>query len=131
MTHSLKKDKWAEDLPQECPPEGATNPQGKIFYRIIKNNPPIQEDFFSHRKLYPAKFFKVSECQARSTSIFDSLEACRRLLKNNRFKGCRITKLLLPPESGVILKTGQPGHFSWWRQKNFDPVDHCNEITKP
>ena len=71
---TLKENEWAEDLPSKCPPKTAIIPQYQTFYRLVKQFPPTEEDFYSHRKLYPNKYFKTNECRVHSLSIFSSLK---------------------------------------------------------
>jgi len=44
---------WFEDLPENCPPNNAYSPNHDRFFRLAKQYPPTERDFFSHRKLYP------------------------------------------------------------------------------
>ena len=105
---------WAEDLPEECPPEHATNPNGETYYRMVETVPPTITDFRSSRVMYPDKSFKVDECRARSCSLFSDLDACMQKLKLPTQKGKKIVMITLDPTSGVLAKTGGKNHFSWW-----------------
>lgn len=121
---------WAEELPPNCPPETAVAPQYEIFYRLVKQIPPTQEDFYSHRKLYPQKTFHATECRAHSLSVFSSLEECAKLLKLPLHKQKKVVQLILPPESGVILHTGtQLSHYSWWKTAKYNPLLDYQEVT--
>jgi len=123
---------WAEELPLECPPVDAAAPQNDLFYRLVDNVPPSSRDFDSHRKLYPAKKFNISECIARSCSLLSNLEGCADLAKLPTHKHKRIIQLILPPQSGRVKKTGKNQyHFSWWRVENFDPISASIEVTRP
>lgn len=127
MTDFGKKIKWAEKLPEKCPPPDATQPQNGIYYRLVESNPPTEKDFYSHRKLFPEKNYSSKECIASAVSIFNSLDRCKDIKKlplhkdNNEL----IIKITLPPDSGLIKKTGGHHHFSWWRAKSFNPLPHC------
>jgi hypothetical protein len=126
-----KPREWAEELPSNCPPDEAFPPNYDIFYRLVEGFPPKEEDFFSHRKLYPKKKFPVNECQARSVSLFNRLDECAKIQKLPAHKNKKIVKLTLPPESGVVLQTGQNrAHYSWWLSKQYDPIPAC-EIVNP
>ncbi len=126
-----KQTEWAEELPPNCPPDAAFPPNHDVFYRLVGQFPPTEEDFFSHRKLYPRKRFHVDECQARSVSIFNRLEEGAKILKLPAHKNKKIVKLVLPPESGVMLQTGQnKAHYSWWRSKRYTPIPAC-ELVNP
>jgi hypothetical protein len=112
---------WAEELPEGCPPRQADPSEG-IYYRL-GNKPPTEEDFFSHRKLYPLKVFKVDECRALSVSVFNDLDAVKQLFSLPTMKGkpINVLELSLTPENGVILQTGRDvHHYSWWKSSVFD-----------
>ena len=65
---------YRDELPPGCPPEG----QGltkeitteTICYRLVRNDPPTDEDFRSQRTLEPNRDFGVSECRAKGLSVF-------------------------------------------------------------
>ncbi|MCU0426787.1 MAG: hypothetical protein MUF71_14300 [Candidatus Kapabacteria bacterium] len=110
---------WSEELPLNCPPSQAKTANNEVFYRLC-NYPVSDKDFLSHRALSPTKVFSVSECQARSLSIMDTLESAKKLLLLPSLKGKKIVKIHLIEENGLILQTGKPNHFSWWKSQNFD-----------
>lgn len=131
MTQNTKENEWTEDLPSNCPPDAAITPKYEIFYRLVKQFPPTEDDFYSHRKLYPKKPFNTNECRIRSLSIFNNLDECVRLLKLPLHKHKKIVQLILPPESGVILQTGNNlTHYSWWKKATYNPIPDCEEIVK-
>ncbi|OAD24065.1 hypothetical protein THIOM_000085, partial [Candidatus Thiomargarita nelsonii] len=116
IKQNAKENEWAEDLPPKCPPEAAYAPNYETFYRLVKQFPPSEEDFYSHRKLYPEKSFNTNECRAKSLSIFSCFNECAKLLKLPLHRHKKIVQFILPPESGVILQTGNnPAHYSWWK----------------
>lgn len=118
---------YSEELPNNCPPEDAAPPASK-YYRI-GSNPPQEEDFFSHRKLYPFKAFKVGECRARSVSIFDTLESVD-IIRNiaPTLKNKYVLEVDLVEKDGVVLQTGNNNnHYSWWKSANFD-FNNCTVI---
>ncbi len=120
---------WYEPLPEQCPPNDAKKPQNDIVYRAVQSNPPIDSDFISHRAIWPHKIFKVSECRARSVSVFTEVDACINLTKLPKQKGKIVAKMILPPQSGVIKRTGRcRSHMSWWRAASFDPIQVCTII---
>lgn len=111
---------WFEALPPDCPPDEAFSPENSFFR--LGSIPPDASDFWSHRRLFPHKVFQVSECIARSLSVFDDLEAVRqlrRLLPAMRSKP--IFQVDLTGKHGLILQTGNNlHHYSWWRSTGFD-----------
>lgn len=122
---------WAEDLPPQCPPLQARRPDNQEFYRLVSVLPPTERDFMSYRALFPNRTFNVDECTARAVSLHDSARTALELMKSPKFRNSRMVKLILPPQSGVVLRTGrQPGHFSWWRTIAFDPVTSCEAVVE-
>lgn len=117
---------WCEELPESCPPKCAFAPSGdKIYYRIIGGPIPCEKDFFSERKLHPDRPYPVSECQARSISIFPNKETCVLISKYPKFKNrpLYIAELILNENDGVIANTPSvkfSNHISWWKSVDFD-----------
>jgi len=114
---------WSEQLPDKCPPDNAIVPDGSIFYRLCKSDPPTEIDFNSKRALHPTQLFKnVSECQARSLSVWNDLGECLNIVKLpcHRKKQPIVMQLALKSGDGLILQTFNPNHFSWWRTQSFD-----------
>lgn len=113
---------WVEELPQDCPPTEAVPPNNDAYFRLV-NIPVSSQDFDSHRRLFPKKFFRVSECVARSTSLFSNLSACVEMRKFPLHRGKKLVRLILPPDSGLVMSTGEKDdHLSWWRATGFDPI---------
>lgn len=122
---------WAEDLPDNCPPDDAFKPENGEFYRLVASFPPSEEDFCSHRKLYPHKKFNASECVMRACSIISTFERCKSLSKLPLQRGKIIVKFILTPSAGLIKKTGgHSDHYSWWRLREFDPIPICKEVEE-
>ena len=111
---------WYEELPLNCPPIEAYKP--KATYFRLGSIPPDDSDFWSHRRRFPYKKFNVSECVARSLSVFDDKEAAerlKRLLPAMRLKP--VFEVDLTEKDGLIQQTGNDAHhFSWWRSTEFD-----------
>lgn len=116
--------KWFEKLPDLCPPSTAFSPEGHIFYRFCKKNPPVDDDFFSHRKLNPERNYVVSECQAMSVSLFETFEKMKEKQKLPHFRKKHIIKISLSADDGLVAKTGSDGHFSWWRSATCE-IERC------
>ncbi len=111
---------WFEELPTQCPPSDATPANGE-YYRLITGDVLVCEDFHSHRMLNPLKPFRVSECVARSLSVFSDEAACQNLTKLAIHRGKKIARVNLSSSDGSIKKTGKDkDHYSWWRSQEFD-----------
>lgn len=111
---------WTEELGNDCPPPEAEYTNSTYFR--LGENPPREEDFFSHRKLNPSKVYPVPECQSKSLSVFNTLDAVTALVNTSpTLRNKKIIQVNLTPQDGVIQKTGRnPNHYSWWRSTNFD-----------
>ena len=121
---------WAEDLPEECPPSDARKPNNEVYYRLVSVFPPSEKDFWSHRKIFPKRIFKTSECIARACSLSSTLKYCQDLTKLPGFVDKqKIVEIKLTPSSGLIKQTGDGKcHFSWWRAHNFNPIPSSKEV---
>lgn len=111
---------WSEQLPDQCPPDNAFNPDGLVFYRLSVTAQPTANDFKSQRAICQTCKFDVSECIARSISVWNDIDKCLNLLKLPRHKGKTAIKLELTSNDGLVLQTFKPNHYSWWRTKTFD-----------
>ena len=113
---------WFETLPEQCPPTDAEQCEG-YYYRIANGNPATTEDFFSQRKMQPDKVFKglgIDECVTRAVSLFSEREEAEKRLKLPKFKKANIALVILEPKDGVLKKTFDIAHYSWWRTKEFN-----------
>ena len=114
------KHDWYEELPEQCPPSGALSQNGFECYRLCECAEPSDADFLSHRVLFPHKKFSVSDCQARSISVFNKPEDLDNVLKLPVHRHKAKVKITLNQEDGVVMKTGNNSHYSWWRSRRFD-----------
>ena len=124
----LQMKKYREELPEGCPPDVATNIKDKtVVYRLIKNNPVVEEDFNSWRALHPNKRrpIDISECQALGLSVMDNLDATKNYKKIPKFRNYKIAKLTLGNGAGFIKKTGKSGHYTWWPLADYDIIGTC------
>ena len=112
---------YIEDLniPNEtCPPPGAVS--GKfLVYRLVDNIPIKVEDIWSYRSLFPEKVSKVNECILRACSVFTDCKDLLRIKKSRYFNMKKIVVIEIEEKDGVLLKTFEKSHFSWWISKEF------------
>jgi hypothetical protein len=105
-----------------CPPAAAFS--GKtVVYRLVDTIPVQTSDFWSYRKIQPAKHFGVSECQARSCSVFIDYNEAKQLLKIAKFREKRIILINIKESDGVMVQTPSrtlKSHHSWWISRAFD-----------
>ena len=115
---------WAEPLPDGCPPaDGQNTNSSTAMFRFVKADPPVANDFKSHREL---GFFvpqTVTDCEARSVSLFATLEKCKEMRKLPRLRAMRIARLTLKREWGVVKHRGL--HVDWWPCKKSEPLRHA------
>jgi hypothetical protein len=117
---------YRETLPEGCPPvEAAEITNTQVVFRVVKDRPPVAEDFLSQRALKPTAKFQVSECQARGLSVFTRKQDCANLLRLAHMRGRQIAKVILEAGAGRIQQTGQPSHHTWWPLAEFDILVHC------
>lgn len=112
---------WAEPLPTSCPPADAVDPAGKQYFRFVNAYPPTDDDFKSHRALFPQRTFNQPECQVRAVSLFESPEACDRAADTfPHFRSMARARLTLLSGAGVIsLPNRRTGHSNWWPCTDF------------
>ena len=115
---------WAEKLPAQCPPAEATPPNNATYYRYVTAIPLREDDFHSCKKLSPLKKLRVDDCIAHALSVFSNPEVLQNLSKLPNLRGKKLVEIVLPPESGKIMKSFQEHHYSWWRVKDFIPATH-------
>ncbi len=61
---NIKPMTYRESLPDDCPPDDAGEIAAtRVVYRLVRNNPPTDDDFRSQRAERPDRVFRdVSEC---------------------------------------------------------------------
>ncbi len=110
-------------LPANCPLEGA-EPANHTMYRLVKNDPPTENDFMRWMDEHPEiakkkKKNKKEWCKCHAVSFNSSLENLIAVFRNNHNnaakKYCGIVKGDLSNVHGEILQTGRPTHFSLWK----------------
>ena len=93
---------WFEALPEQCPPTDAKRCEG-CYYRIANG-----------------KVLVIDECVTRAVSLFSEREEAEKRLKLPKFKKANIALVILEPKDGVLKKTFDIAHYSWWRTKDFN-----------
>ncbi len=117
---------YREPLPPDCPPDDAIEITGRrIVYRLVRHNPPVDDDFRSQRAERPQRTFPVPECQVRGVSVFDNLRVAARWSNSRNLRGTQVCRVTLTQGPGRILKTGSPAHYTWWPLADFDILANC------
>ena len=117
---------YLEELPEGCPPDTAediTTPQE--FFRLVKTNPPTEEDFISLRAENPDRDFGKNICQASGLSVFAERGDAQKALKLPNLRGRLICRVALEAGAGHIQQTGRRSHHTWWPLADFDILAHC------
>jgi hypothetical protein len=116
---------WIEELPNNCPPSDAFNPNNNEFFRLVNTNPPTLDDFLSFRHMWPNRHISQSECIVRSISIFSKRDEADRIKQLPFHRDQIIAKITLLQKDGLIKQTfASKYHFSWWRTKEFN-LNQC------
>ncbi len=116
---------YRESLPDGCPPEAADEiAAAREFFRLVRSDPPTQDDFRSQRAEKPEAVFQVTECQALGLSVFADRRDSERALKLPWLRNRLICRLRLEAGAGRIQQTGRPSHHTWWPLAAFDILTH-------
>ena len=124
---------YRETLPEGCPPDEAdeiTAP--RIVFRLVRTNPPTDDDFRSQRALKPDRVFRnVSECTARGVSVYlDPSDLKDLMQKFPQMRGTMVCQVELDRGAGFIRQTGrQRSHYTWWPFGGFDIL--ANSTVQP
>ncbi len=112
---------WADELPENCPPEDVCVTNEDVFYRLVKYEDHIEpSDWQNYLTLFPhRKYSPEDRIFAAGLSMFDNQGAAekRKNLPIMKRLGLNsLAKISLCPEDGVILQTYKDrSHYTWWR----------------
>lgn len=121
---------FRDELPDRCPPDDATEVRDVLeVFRLIKTNPPTQDDFRSQRTEQPQTHFNTTECIARGLSVWVDRQGVENARKLPKFRNTMIGKIRLCPGAGWIMQTFKPTHRTWWPFKAFDPAASCEVVS--
>ena len=120
---------YREPLPEGCPPNEAneiTHP--RIVFRLVRTNPPTDDDFRSQRAEKPNRAFDgISECTTRGVSVYPDPMDMKPVLKLRHMRGRLICRVELDRGAGFILRTGE-AHHTWWPFAEFDILTNSTVI---
>ena len=124
---NLTKDMtYREPLPDEA--EEITS--SRLIYRLVRNIPPIHDDFRSQRSEKPTAQFNISECRARGVSVFTNLNDAERQTRRRSLRNLILCLVILAAGAGRIEKTGGSSHYTWWPYDSYDILANC-QLVKP
>ena len=119
--------RYREPLPQGCLPDAAEeiSTAWRVF-RLVRTNPPTDNDFRSQRAERPSHRFRgVTECQARGLSVFAAPQDAERALKLPGLRGRLLCGVQLEAGAGHMQQTGRPSHHTWWPLADFNVLARC------
>ena len=117
---------YREPLPDDCPPEESEDiTEPLIVFRLVRNNPPTDDDFKSQRAEKPTRNFGVSECMARGVSVFKECAAAEKMSKARNLRGTMVCRVELNRGAGRVQRTGSRSHYTWWPLAEFDILSNC------
>jgi hypothetical protein len=110
---------FPETWPNDCPPADAIDASGVVF-RIVKNKPPLPEDFVTHFEA--DKLRNADPCLRCGLSVFQEIGDAvhqRWLLPK---LGRLIARGTLRTDHGKTKLTPgkQPSHTTWWPYTEVD-----------
>jgi hypothetical protein len=122
---------YREPLPEDCPPDNAWEITAhRAVYRLVRNNPPTDDDFRSQRAENPHRAFRrVTECQSRGVSVFADQRDAKRQTEIPRLKGLAVCQVDLVSGAGRIQKTGRSSHYTWWPYADYDILTNCRMVS--
>ena len=104
---------YREPLPDDCPPHDAAEITApRIVYRLVRHNPPVDDDFRSQRAVNPQRYFRIPECQVRGISVFDDYLVAVSWTNSRNLRGTLVCRVTLDRGAGRILKTGSQAHYT-------------------
>ena len=123
---------YREPLPDECPPDGAEEIDApRVVYRLVRSNPPTDDDFRSQLAERPDRIFRnITECQARGLSVRTNLDSAMELMGFRTMRGRMLCQVQLDHGAGRIMQTGEdPDHSTWWPLADYDILANCSLVT--
>ncbi|WP_440998067.1 hypothetical protein [Arhodomonas sp. SL1] len=100
--------------PNDCPPADAESPKGE-YYRIVKTNPPSDQDFLSHAER--GKSGGGDCCMRCGLSVFSDVEEARHAKKVMPALGEHLVVAALDARHGRTKRTPSrrhKSHVTWW-----------------
>ena len=122
---------YREPLPENCPPDEAEEIAApRLVYRLVRSNPPTDDDFQSQQAEKPDRVFQdVTECQARGLSVFANRNVAEQLATRGSLQGTAVCQVTLTPGAGCIQPTGRRSHRTWWPLANYDILANSQVVT--
>ena len=119
--------------PPGCPPADAKDANGAV-HRIVKNNPPTEEDFLSYAETGQLPYAE-NRCMLVGLSVLHSIGDARRKIRRYPRLGTLVAKGELNSAHGKLTGQRRYGHLTWWPFENvdraapFEVVENVNFAT--
>ena len=112
---------YEEDLPINCPPNGAEDKERTSVCRFLPYPEGDARNFYSHHKL-GKKTGNAPECRAKSLSLFNSrgVQVVVAAKKTAFFKKMKICLMNIPRGAGKSIEDAT-GHIDLWMFADYDP----------
>lgn len=102
--------KFPGDWQEGCPPADAVDADGE-FFRVVKQNPCVADDFKTHAEMGSQR--KACPCLRVGLSVLADIEHARHYRDKYPSLGNMIASGKLSSDHGRI-KAGKNGHVTWW-----------------
>jgi hypothetical protein len=123
---------WKEELPLDCPPEGASVLSNQTVLRLVSSATPTAADFLSYAALGLTPKGDDDPCTRCACSVFyydEKIDRARQLRKLPTLgKRKHVAYLTLTDTAGVGVPNQKTGHISWWIAHSFDPVAAITKV---
>lgn len=123
-------DSFKDDLPENCPWPGCSNPsRSYILYRLIKEDKPTEGDFKSHYQANPSKrnSYKRKDkthCMSKGVSFHATQKASENLKRLPKFRQHKaVIQLELNEASGVVSPVDDSKHVTCWFYSQTNPLE--------
>ncbi len=101
-------------------------PVERLFYRIVRTDPPTIADFLSNRARGKARRPVESVREWEGLSLFDTEAQARRMARRFPRLGVYIAALRVPADGPIVVEqTFGPGHYTLWG----DPQDFLPRVV--
>ena len=124
---STSEQTYRESLPPDCPPAASEEiiAERNVF-RLVRTEPPTDDDFRSQRAEHPQRVFRVSECRARGLSVYAERRDAEAALRLPALRGRLVCRVWLRKAAGRIQQTGRGSHHTWWPLADYDILAYCD-----
>ncbi len=131
----VRGEKYAESLPDQCPPSNAINTDERMVLRLVKNSHFSESDFYSHAKLNKPLPKDVCECRWASCSVFSLPEGKHVAQAISKLPKVRdrkyVATIKLSPIAGKMeISSSRRGHIEFWMYDSFNLKDSICEVKE-